>query len=95
MMPIIWSAVLVFPSARGDDDPFARRDAAEAVDGELPREEEHDDPGRDPAHRDHPDERRHHDELVGERVEELAEHADDAHPAREPAVEQVGDRGDA
>ena len=48
----------------------------------------------DAPHGDHPDERRHHDELVGERVEELPEDADDAHPTREPAIDHVGERSD-
>src|SRR6185312_16355187 len=79
--------------AGADDHPLARGDAAEAGDRDLARQEENHDPRRDAPHRHHPDERRHDDELVGERVEELPEDADDVELPRQVAVEHVGDGG--
>jgi hypothetical protein len=85
---------LRLPAVAGrDDHSLGRGDASQARDAQLAREQEHDDPRLDAPHVHHPHEGRHHDELVGERIEELPEHADEVHPAREPAVEKIGDRG--
>src|SRR5438477_41277 len=76
--------------------PLARGDAAQARHGELATDDQHDQPRRyaraglarsRTRHRREHDEHRHDDELVRERIEELAEGRDDAVLAREIAVE--------
>src|SRR5213593_1259600 len=82
---------------RGECDAAARGDAAEPRDGELAQYGHHHHPGgharlgRDGGEHD---ESGGDDELVGERIEELAERGRHAVAAREPAVQEVRDARD-
>jgi hypothetical protein len=76
-----------------DDDSFGGGDAAQTRDRQLATEQRDHHPRLDPAHVHEPDQRRHDDELVRERIEELPEHADEPLLPRDVAVEEVGDRG--
>jgi hypothetical protein len=81
------------PSGEAANDHAARvRDAAEDGDGELPAEDDGDHPGRREIHLHQRDEGGRDEQLVGQGVEELSERGDLLVPAREVAVEPVGER---
>src|SRR5207247_5354972 len=76
----------------GDHPPLARRDRAEDGDDQLARKDDNHHPRRDQALLDKDDEDRQDEELVRQRVEELAQVAHHARAAGELAVERVGER---
>ena len=76
--------------AGGDDQPLGRGDAAQAVDRQVAGDQHHHHPGRHAAQRHHEHQHGGDDQLVGQRVEELAQHAHLAAAARQVAVERVG-----
>ena len=82
------------PHARGDDLALLDRQHAQAGDRELARDDHHRHPGVEPVERDEADERGGDQQLVGERVHQLAELRDLRAAAGEPAVERVGGGGD-
>jgi hypothetical protein len=79
--------------AGGHDLAVGRGDAAEGGHGEFPADDDHHHPGGpdgNPAHGEHDDEGSGHDELVSERVEELADVGDHLTAPGQPAVDEVG-----
>ena len=78
-------------AARGDHHALADRDGAQRRHRQLARgdDDHRPAPARCPcSHHQH--QRGQHDQLVGQRVEELAEHAGQAHAPRQLAVDEVG-----
>ena len=62
----------------GEDDALAERDGAQTGDRELAADDQHDHPGRHARlarHGGQHDQRRHDDQLVGQRIEQLAQRA--------------------
>ncbi len=87
---------LVFAQIAGvDDDPFRRGDRAQAGDDDLPGQHQEHRPGRHAAVGDEHDQGGHDDQLVGQRIEKLAEHRHHAPLAGQPAVDKIGHRGNA
>ena len=96
MTAAIWLTVFDLAEPAGGDDPARTgRDEPEAADGELAREHDDAHPRRHAPLSDQHDQRGHHQQLVRDRVDELAEVGHEVAPARDLAVEEVGGRGDA
>ncbi len=79
--------------ARADDDALLGREGAEAGDRELAGDDHHRDPGGEPVQVDEADQRCDDEQLVGERIHELAEVGDLVAAAGDVAVEPVGRGG--
>jgi hypothetical protein len=77
----------------GDDEPAREREAAQRRHRELAADDHRHDPGWGEIQLYQRDERRGNQELVGDRVEHLADPGDLAAPPRQVAVEPVGQGG--
>ena len=76
-----------------DDHAGLRRAHPQHGDGQLAGDDHHRDPGGEPVQGDQRDQRGDDQQLVGERVHQLAEGRDRVARAREVAVDEVGRRG--
>ena len=93
--PDIQEQGLRLPQFRGGDDhPFRGGHPAQRRDADLPADHDDSHPRRDPARRDKHRHRGAHEQLVGQRVEQLAQGGDHVVAPRDITVEKVGDRGD-
>jgi hypothetical protein len=79
--------------AGGDDHAGLRGAHPQDRDGQLARDDHHRHPGGEPVQRDQRDQRGDDQQLVGERVHQLAKGRDRVARARQVAVDEVGRRG--